>query len=109
MVIVLVSGFFKRRCFCNVCPLGFILGLTHRISLFKLKKNAVACTECGACYEGCPMGIKSIFTEREGKDIRKIDVTTSGASCAANVCAAAPKTTRWRSPFAARRYTTPTV
>lgn len=77
MVVVLVSGFFKRRCFCNVCPLGFILGLTHRISLFKLKKDAVACTECGACYEACPMGIKSVFTEREGKDIRKIDVTTS--------------------------------
>ena len=78
MVIVLVSGFFKRRCLCNVCPLGFILGLTHKISLFKLKKDAVACTECGACYEACPMGIKSIFTVREGKgDIRKIDVTTS--------------------------------
>ena len=78
MVIVLVSGFFKRRCFCNVCPLGFILGLTHKISLFKLKKDAVACTECGACYEACPMGIKSVFTVREGKgDIREIDVTTS--------------------------------
>lgn len=78
MIIVLVSGFFKRRCFCNVCPLGFILGLTHKISLFKLKKDAVACTECGACYEACPMGIKSIFTVREGKkgELRAIDVTT---------------------------------
>ena len=80
MVVVLVSGFFKRRCFCNICPLGFILGLTHKISLFKLKKDAVACTECGACYEACPMGIKSVFTVREGKgkyDIQCIDVTTS--------------------------------
>lgn len=79
MIIVLVSGFFKRRCFCNVCPLGFILGLPHKISLFKLKKDAVACTECGACYEACPMGIKSIFTVREGKkgELRAIDVTTS--------------------------------
>ena len=78
MIIVLVSGFFKRRYFCNVCPLGFILGLTHKISLFKLKKDAVACTECGACYEACPMGIKSIFTVREGKkgELRAIDVTT---------------------------------
>lgn len=78
MIIVLVSGFFKRRCFCNVCPLGFILGITHKISLFKLKKDAVACTECGACYEACPMGIKSIFTVREGKkgELRAIDVTT---------------------------------
>ena len=39
MVIVLVSGFFKRRCFCNICPLGYILGLTHKLSLFKLKKK----------------------------------------------------------------------
>ena len=79
MIIVLVSGFFKRRCFCNICPLGFILGLTHKISLFKLKKDAVACTECGACYEACPMGIKSIFTVREGRNGKpdKIDVTTS--------------------------------
>lgn len=78
MIIVIVSGFFKRRSFCNICPLGYILGLTHKASLFKLKKDAVACTECGACYEACPMGIKSIFTVREGKKggLNKIDVTT---------------------------------
>ena len=78
MIIVIVSGFFKRRSFCNICPLGYILGLTHKASLFKLKKDAVACTECGACYEACPMGIKSIFTVREGKkgELNKIDVTT---------------------------------
>ncbi len=77
MIVVIVAGFFKRRAFCNICPLGYILGLTHKASLFKLKKDAVACTECGACYEACPMGIKSIFTEREGKDVRRIDVTTA--------------------------------
>ena len=77
MVIVLVSGFFKRRCFCNVCPMGYLLGLPHKVSLVKLKKDAVACTECGACYEACPMGIKSIFTVREGKNEQAIDVTTA--------------------------------
>ena len=78
MVAVLVSGFFKRRCFCNICPMGFVLGLPHKLSLFKLKKDAVACTECGACYEACPMGVKSVFTVREGKgDVRSIDVTTT--------------------------------
>ena len=78
LIVVIVSGFFKRRSFCNICPLGYILGLTRKASLFKLKKDAVACTECGACYEACPMGIKSIFTVREGKkgELRKIDVTT---------------------------------
>ena len=77
MVAVLVSGFFKRRCFCNVCPMGYLLGLPHKASLARLKKNAVACTECGACYEACPMGIKSIFTVREGKNELSIDVTTA--------------------------------
>ena len=77
MVFVLVSGFFKRRCFCNICPMGYLLGLPHKVSLVKLKKNAIACTECGACYEACPMGIKSVFTVREGKDERCIDVTTT--------------------------------
>lgn len=77
MVAVLVSGFFKRRCFCNICPMGYLLGLSHKMSLMKLKKDAVACTECGACYEACPMGIKSIFTVREGKNERAIDVTAA--------------------------------
>lgn len=77
MVFVLVSGFFKRRCFCNICPMGYLLGLPHKVSLVKLKKDAVACTECGACYEACPMGIKAIFTVREGKVETAIDVTTA--------------------------------
>ena len=77
MIAVIVSGFFKRRCFCNICPMGYLLGLPHKASLARLKKDTVACTECGACYEACPMGIKSIFTVREGKNERAIDVTTT--------------------------------
>lgn len=72
MVAVIVASFFKRRAFCNVCPLGYLLGILHKFSLFRLKKDCQACTECGACYEACPMGIKSIYTERE-----KTDITTS--------------------------------
>ncbi len=78
MVIVLVSGFFKRRCFCNVCPMGYILGLFHKISLFQLKKDSVACTECGACYEACPMGIKTIFTDREHEKVTTADCLMCG-------------------------------
>ena len=77
MTLVLVSGFFKRRLFCNICPMGYMVGLLHKGSLFRLKKDAIACTECGACYEACPMGIKSIFTIREGRDLESIDVTTA--------------------------------
>ena len=65
MIIVLIASFFKRRAFCNICPLGYLIGLLHKIQPFKIKKDCTACTECGACYEACPMGIKQIYTERE--------------------------------------------
>ena len=70
MIFVLIGGFFKRRLFCNICPVGYIVGLFHKVSLFRIKKDCTACTECGACYEACPMGIKQIYTERG-----KINVT----------------------------------
>ena len=69
MILVLMGGFFKRRLFCTVCPLGYLMGLFHKISLFRIKKDCQACTECGACYEACPMGIKIIYTERGKADV----------------------------------------
>ena len=72
MILVLMGSFFKRRAFCMVCPLGAIMGFFHKLSLFRIKKDTQSCTECGACYEACPMGIKMIYTERE-----KVDVTSA--------------------------------
>ena len=69
MVLVLMGGFFKRRAFCMICPLGTVMGFFHKISLFRVKKDCQSCTECGACYEACPMGIKMIYTEREKADV----------------------------------------
>ena len=69
MIFILIGSFFKRRLFCNICPLGYLVGLFHKISPFRIKKDCTACTECGACYEACPMGIKTIYTEREKADV----------------------------------------
>lgn len=77
-IIVVVGSFFKRRFWCNICPLGLLLGLASKISLFRLKKDCQACTECGACYEACPMGIKSIYTERNKTDITTCDCLMCG-------------------------------
>ncbi|MBP2652436.1 MAG: 4Fe-4S ferredoxin [Firmicutes bacterium] len=72
-VIVVVGSFFKYRFWCNVCPLGYFVGVFHKFSLFRLKKNCQACTECGYCYEACPMEIKSIYTERKKSNITTCD------------------------------------
>lgn len=69
IIIVFIGSFFKRRFWCNICPMGYLVGLFSKVSIFRLKKDCTACTECRACYEACPMGIKSIYTEREKEDI----------------------------------------
>ena len=78
MIFVLVGSFFKRRIWCNICPLGYLIGLAHRISPFRIKKDTQACTECGACYEACPMGIKIIYTERQKRDVTDISCIMCG-------------------------------
>lgn len=78
MIIVLVGSFFKRRFWCNICPLGFLIGLTHKISPFRIKKDVQSCTECGACYEACPMGVKIIYTEREKTDVTDMNCIMCG-------------------------------
>lgn len=78
MLFVMVGSFFKGRFFCNICPLGLLMGLFHKVSLVRLKKDCTACTECGACYNACPMGIKSIYTEREKVNVTDINCLMCG-------------------------------
>ena len=47
-------SFYHVRLFCNtVCPVGTLLGLLSRISIFKIKINEVTCTKCGNCIAVC--------------------------------------------------------
>ena len=78
MVIVLVGSFFKRRFWCTICPLGFLIGALHKIALFQVTKESECCTGCGACYEACPMGIKSVYTSRGKKRITDWDCIFCG-------------------------------
>ena len=51
---VVISSFFKGRFFCNtVCPVGSILSLPSRVSLFKLSIDPDTCIECGRCEKMC--------------------------------------------------------
>ena len=53
---VLVLTFFKDRFFCtNICPVGAVLGLLSRISVFKIQMND-DCVSCGMCAGVCPAG-----------------------------------------------------
>lgn len=78
MLFVLVGSFFKSRFFCNICPLGLIMGVFHKVSPVRLKKDCTACTECGACYHACPMGIKAIYTERDKENVTDMNCIMCG-------------------------------
>lgn len=77
-VIVIVGSFYIKRFWCLMCPLGYILGIFHKYNLFKLKKDCTSCTECGACYEECPMKIKNIYTERKKENVQETDCIMCG-------------------------------
>jgi len=52
----LVLSFFVYRPFCQlICPFGFISWLAERVSLFRVRVDHDACTECGACIRACPL------------------------------------------------------
>jgi ferredoxin len=44
----------KGRLYCNmICPVGTLLGLLSKISIFRIKFDETACTRCGRCAIGC--------------------------------------------------------
>jgi len=44
----------KGRLYCNmICPVGTLLGLISKVSLFRIKFDESACTRCGRCSLGC--------------------------------------------------------
>ena len=57
LLIIGIMSFTKGRLFCNtVCPLGTLLGLTSRLSLFKIKIEETDCSGCGVCETVCKAG-----------------------------------------------------
>lgn len=44
----------KGRLYCNmICPVGTLLGLFSKISVFRIRFDESKCTKCGRCSVGC--------------------------------------------------------
>ncbi|MCE5345648.1 MAG: 4Fe-4S binding protein [Bacteroidales bacterium] len=53
-ILVGILSLTKGRLYCNmICPVGTLLGLLSKVSLFRLKFDKKACTRCGRCALGC--------------------------------------------------------
>lgn len=56
LFLILVGGLslIKGRLYCNmICPVGTLLGLISKISLFRVRFDEGLCTRCGRCAIGC--------------------------------------------------------
>lgn len=54
LLLVGVLSLLRGRLFCNtICPVGSLLGLVSRYSLFRIKLDPNKCTSCGLCERAC--------------------------------------------------------
>lgn len=68
-VIMAVSAWLWGRAWCsNICPVGTLLGLIGRCSLFKIRIDESKCAACGRCGRGCK-------TSCIDMDAHKVDYT----------------------------------
>ena len=78
-----------RRPWCRVlCPLGGLLALGNRWSLFRVRWHEGECTHCGKCAKDCPAGVDPTTGLDSSRCIRCLDCTD--AWCGAITASAKP-------------------
>ena len=70
LALTLVLSLFVERPWCKyACPYGALMGLTNKISVFKIKRNKSTCIDCKKCDHACPMNItvsdKTVVTDHQ--------------------------------------------
>jgi hypothetical protein len=76
----ILAAVFVHRPWCRLfCPLGAVLALFNRFSLFHLRFNAGRCVECNQCRSRCSMGVHVDVAVNVSGCIRCLECTTCGA------------------------------
>lgn len=78
--VFLLAAVITYRPWCKIfCPLGGFLALFNRFSVFRLRFEPDACTECNTCRSRCEMGVHVEKAVNTGGCIRCLECTTCGA------------------------------
>lgn len=78
LVLSLAGSIVYDRFFCKyLCPMGALLGLASKVSIFRIRRNAETCTDCHACDRVCPSNIK----------VSQVETVTSMECLSCNECA----------------------
>ncbi|MBN2274191.1 MAG: 4Fe-4S dicluster domain-containing protein [Bacteroidales bacterium] len=63
LAVILWLSLTRGRLFCNtVCPVGTLLGILSRLSLFRIKIDKFSCTRCGKCSVVCKSSCINVKT-----------------------------------------------
>jgi polyferredoxin len=74
------AALFVHRPWCRLlCPLGGLLALFNRFSLFHLRFKAKECVECNLCRSRCSMGVHVDEKVNVAGCIRCLECTSCGA------------------------------
>ena len=80
LVAFVAGSIFIHRPWCRViCPLGGLLALFNRVSLFHLRFKASECVECSLCRTRCPVGVKLDLTANATDCVRCLECVACGA------------------------------
>jgi ferredoxin-type protein NapH len=80
LLVFLGSALLIHRPWCRMfCPLGGLLALFNRWSLFHLRFKAGRCVECNLCRSRCSLGVKVDEQVNVPGCIRCLECTTCGA------------------------------
>jgi len=53
-IIIILFSYRRGRLYCNtICPVGTLLGIISRLSVFKIRMKSSVCTRCGKCSSVC--------------------------------------------------------
>jgi len=77
LILVVAAMFLSYRPWCRVlCPLGAILGMFNRASVFFLRLDGDKCNNCKKCHNLCEYGIEPSKNPNSAACIRCLECTT---------------------------------
>ena len=86
LVLFLIAIFVRFRPWCTLfCPLGAVLSLFNRVSVFFLKFHPDRCTHCGACAKTCKCSVDPERQPNDSRCIRCLECTKCGALTVSSV------------------------
>lgn len=96
-----ILSFFYDRFFCKyLCPMGAFLGITYKVTNYKIKRDEETCIHCNRCTKACPVNI----------DVAKLESVTSAECINCMECVTAcPTKKETLKPFVLRKYMKPVI